>query len=151
MVREIGCKRGLVMPQDSGDLGGNGAARVCAGGRRGRRGGAGGVESGRDSIRLVGGASDLHARVLFEVVFAVGFQVVEQVDVVGVVELKPFGDGGDGTAAALCKDGHNALPKLRIRDFPYANHGFIVPPPTGSAIGKLGGFPGVCFAAEFAL
>jgi hypothetical protein len=35
------------------------------------------------------------------VVVWVGFEVVEEVDEVGIIELEPFGDGGGGHAAAL--------------------------------------------------
>ena len=48
--------------------------------------------------------------------------LLEEIDVVGIVQLIPVGDGGDGAAATLREGGDDLLPKVGVEDFANADH-----------------------------
>ena len=56
----------------------------------------------------------------------VGFEFLEEIDEVGVVELEPFGDGGGAHAAMLGELFDDLALEVGVEDFTDANHGGIV-------------------------
>ena len=49
-------------------------------------------------------------------------ELIEKIDVIGVVELVPVGNGGDGAAAALGEGGDDFSAKVGVEDFADADH-----------------------------
>ena len=63
---------------------------------------------------------DLTFQLLF--FFGLGVDLLDQIDVVGIVKLIPIGNAGDRAAAALGEGGEDSLAKLRIENFADADH-----------------------------
>jgi len=45
------------------------------------------------------------------------FQLVQQIDVIGIIQFEPIGDGRDRATAALGEGGEDAFAKIGIEDF----------------------------------
>ena len=58
--------------------------------------------------------------------FAGLVDLIEEIDVVGVVQFIPFRNGGDGAAAALGECGGDFLAQVGVEDFADADHGGIL-------------------------
>src|SRR2546429_8146474 len=65
----------------------------------------------------------LHAGV-FQLLLFIGGRVdlLKEIDVVGIVQLIPVGDGGDGAAATLREGGDDLLAEVGVDNFANADH-----------------------------
>ena len=53
------------------------------------------------------------------------FKLVQQIDVIGVIQFEPLGDGGDRAPAPVGKGGDDAFAKVGVEDFADADHSYF--------------------------
>ena len=91
---------------------------------------------------LAAGGSPRSARSLSRRIFLeltlVWAQIVEQINVIGIVELKPIRNPGDGRSAPLGKSGADFLAQFRIENFADADHASVRLCQLGCAPGTSG-------------